>query len=107
MGKVRKCGATSNSMKVNMFKGRCKLCAKEFPCPGLGEFSYGSFLFTGEKGTVFAILHSLNHPVWDYLESTLPLQKKGLSRQSDLENGEWIQAACAYFADHIKEQRLC
>ena len=94
-------------MKIATFKARCKACREEFPCPGLGDQSYGSFLFTGEKGSVFAILHALNHPVWDYLESALPLPKSGLSRESDCKRGDRIQAACAYFADYINGQSLC
>jgi len=55
---------------------------------------------------VFGILNALNHPVWDYIQSILPLAKEGLSRQSDSRNGDRIQAACAHFADHIKDQTL-
>jgi hypothetical protein len=108
MGKARRFGTKVNLLKIATFKGKCKACREEFPCPHLGDQrSYGSFLFTGEKGTVFAILNALDHPVWDYLESTLPLPKRGLSRQSDCKRGDRIQAACAYFADHINGQRLC
>lgn len=92
-------------MKVATYHARCKHCRKDFPYPWLGDFSYGSFLFAGEKGRVFGYGSALNHPVWDFLESVLV--KHGSGKQADRDHAVRLQAAFAHFADWIRGQELC
>jgi hypothetical protein len=92
-------------MKVATYHARCKECRKDFPYPWLGDFSYGPFLFAGEKGGVFGYVNALNHPVWDFLESILI--KHGSGKQADSDHADRLQAAFVHFADRIKGQELC
>jgi len=92
-------------MKVATYHARCKHCRKDFPYPWLGDFSYGSFLFNGEKGGVYGYFNGLDNPVWDFM--TAVLVKHGSGRRADIDYGARIQAACAHFADRINGQELC
>lgn len=85
-------------MRIAMFKARCGACNSEFSYPDDGDFNYGSFIFTGEQGSVFAHLDGIGHPVWDFVKSTLtpdPLAKKNS-----------IFEVCAFIADKIDGQGL-
>lgn len=88
-------------MKIGLFEARCANCGHCFGKPELGDFAYGQFLFTGERGTVYAYFEAIGHPVWARLEAAAPAVK------DRFELGRLLQAACAYFADAIEGQRLC
>jgi hypothetical protein len=87
-------------MKIGLFEATCADCGSAFAKPELGDLAYGQFLFTGESGTVYAYFDSIGHPVWDRLKAAAP------ALNDEAEQGPLIQAACAYFADPIHEQRL-
>jgi hypothetical protein len=86
---------------VRLFEARCAACANPFAKPELGDFAYGQFVFTGEFGTAYAYFEAIGHPVWDCLAAAAPALNDKAGQ------GHLIQAACAYFADPIEEQRLC
>jgi hypothetical protein len=95
-------------MMVSTHRARCGKCGAEFSYPWLGDFSYGSFLFAGEKGGVFGYFCGLSSPVWEFISTVLV--KQGQRTRTVLKRGEQavrIQAACAEFADTINGQRLC
>ena len=92
-------------MKLEVVELKCMDCGKKFSSPKLGDFSYGSFVFYGEKGGVSGYFQALENPVWDFM--TTVFKKNGSGRQADCDYGDRIQAACAHFADAIKGQRLC
>lgn len=87
-------------MHVQTYKAKCASCKSEFSHPSLGDFSYGSFLFTGVRGTAFGIMRALDHVVWKLVEPTLPPEIGSEAR------GELIQATCAALADPIDDQPL-
>jgi hypothetical protein len=87
-------------MKIGLFEASCADCGNLFGKPELGEFAYGQFLFTGERGSVYAYFEGIDHPVWVRLEASAPLLR------DRTEQGRAVQAACAYFADPVAEQRL-
>jgi Zn finger protein HypA/HybF involved in hydrogenase expression len=91
-------------MKFETAELKCMDCGKKFCSPRLGDFAYGSFVFSGEKGGVFGYFHALENPAWDFM--TTVFTKNGSGRQADCDYGERLQAACAYFADAIKGQKL-
>jgi hypothetical protein len=94
-------------MKVATFTAKCGRCRAEFSCPGLGDFVYGQFLFTGELGTVFAHFAAVRHPVWEFIRSILTAPgDRSDDETEERELGSRIQAACAHFADRIAGQRL-
>jgi hypothetical protein len=87
-------------MKIGLFEASCADCGSSFAKPELGDFTYGQFLFTGERGTVQAYLEAIGHPVWAILEAAAP------TVNDDAELGRFVQAASAFFADPIDGQRL-
>jgi hypothetical protein len=87
-------------MKVPTFKAKCSACSSEFDSPSLGDFSYGSFLFTGIDGTAFGVYHSSDSTVWDLVESMLSGELDEFAR------GRFIQETCATLADPIDNQLL-
>jgi len=89
---------------MTTFAAKCGNCGHEFSCPVLSDFAYGSFLFTGECGTVFAHFFAIDHPVWDFMANILPSVGEGDAAES--RQGDRIQAACAHFADPVEGQRL-
>jgi hypothetical protein len=91
-------------MKLETIESKCMDCGKKFSCPDLGDFAYGSFVFSGEKGGVFGRFNALGNPAWDFIGTVL--KQNGSGRQAECDYGERLQAACAHFADAIKGQRL-
>jgi hypothetical protein len=91
-------------MKLETIELKCMDCGKKYLSPRLGDQSYGSFIFTGEKGSVFGCFNALENPVWNFVESIIKKQEP--SRQSSIDHGDQLRAACAYLADAIKGQRL-
>jgi hypothetical protein len=87
-------------MKVGLFEARCAECDTVFAKPELGDFAYGQYLFTGERGTVYAYFEAIEHPVWARFSAVLPASK------DRKEQGLFITAACAHFADPVQDQRL-
>lgn len=55
-------------MKIGFFEAKCADCGSIFAKPELGDFAYGQFLFTGERGTVYAYFDAIDHPVWTRLD---------------------------------------
>jgi hypothetical protein len=90
-------------MRIGIFKAKCVSCHSEFSYPDLGDQNYGNFLFTGEKGNVFAHFAALGHPVWEFIKSVF---SEGGDTKKRVEIGARIQAACAYVADPIKGQKF-
>jgi hypothetical protein len=87
-------------MRLPTFKAKCASCGQEFAHPSLGDFSYGSFLFWGIRGTVFGHFAALDSAVWKLVESMLSPQIDEDAR------GPLIQGACAALADPIDGQPL-
>jgi hypothetical protein len=87
-------------MRVPTFKAKCASCDSEFAHPSLGDSSYGSFLFTGIRGTVFGHYQTFDDAIWDLVESMLPPETDELAR------AHLIQATCATLADPIEDQFL-
>lgn len=85
---------------VRLFEARCAACGNSFAKPELGDFAYGQFVFTGELGTAYAYFEAIGHPVWECLAAAAP------ALNDEARQGHLIQAACAYFADPVEEQRL-
>jgi len=85
-------------MEIALCKAKCASCGAEFSQPELGDFAYGAFVFTGERGTVHAYFEvfEVPAPVWNFLEDVLPQPH----------SGELLQGACAHFADPVTGQRL-
>ncbi len=92
-------------MNLETAELKCMDCGKKFVSPKFGDFTYGSFVFSGEKGGVFGYFQALENPAWDFM--TTVLKKIGSGRQVDCDYGNRIQAECAFFADAIKGQKLC
>jgi hypothetical protein len=92
-------------VKIETFRASCPKCGRKFSYPWLGDFSYGSFLFAGQKGGVFGYFNSFKSPMWDFVEKVLVV--KGSGRDAENLHGTRIQEACAHFADPIKDQTLC
>jgi hypothetical protein len=91
-------------MEVATFEARCAGCLEKFSYPDLGDFAYGSFVFTGERGNVHAYYEALGCPVWDFIA---PVVESCLSGVAERDHGKWIQTTCAGVADPIDGQRLC
>jgi hypothetical protein len=87
-------------MNIGLFEARCAACATVFVKPELGDFAYGSFIFTGVDGTVYAYFEAIKSPVWKRVEDAVPILAKGI------QHGDFLLAACAYFADPVDGQRL-
>jgi hypothetical protein len=91
-------------MKFETTEVTCKDCGKKFLVPCLGDFSYGSFIFSGESGSVFGCFQALDNPAWNFIETVINNRVAG--DRAACEHGERLQTACAYFADAIEGQRL-
>lgn len=92
-------------MKLQFFEARCHECGRKFVMPLLGDFSYGQFIFHGEKGKVFGYLLALENLAWD--DITTRLRQAGVftnSRKS--EEIDRLHQVIAASADAISEQRL-
>ncbi len=89
------------SHPVATFKARCSSCGSVCVHPSLGDFAYGEFIFSGERGTVYAVLSTFENPVWDFLQSLPDLQN-----ESSATRGDRLRTACAILADPVKDQRL-
>jgi hypothetical protein len=90
-------------MQIATSKAKCASCGSEFSSPYLSDFSYGEFLFTGEKGNVFAYFNAIGHPVWEFVKSAFPSGGDDRGRKA---LGARIQAGCAYIADPVNGQQL-
>ena len=91
-------------MKFETTEIKCMDCGKKFLGPALGGHSYGSFIFSGEKGNVFGYFQACENPAWNFMETVI--KQKGVGYKAKCNHGERLQAACAYFADAINGQRL-
>ncbi|WP_116811762.1 hypothetical protein [Steroidobacter cummioxidans] len=87
-------------MNIRLFEARCAACRASFAKPELGDFAYGSFIFTGVSGTVHAYFEAIENPVWKRAEGFVPTLTNGIQR------GDFLLAACAHFADPVGGQRL-
>jgi len=87
-------------MILNKLQARCGSCGHEFACPQLGDFSYGEFIFYGERGSVQAYFQAIDNPVWNFLKKVLG------DHGTRPALGPTLQAACAHFADPIEGQAL-
>jgi hypothetical protein len=90
-------------MQIAVSNAKCASCGSEFSSPDLGDFSYGQFLFSGEKGNVFAYFPAIDHPVWEFVKSAFPSGSDDTTRKA---LGARIQAACAHIADPVNGQQL-
>ena len=91
--------------KVALFNYRCPHCKQAFSYPNLGDFSYGDFIFSGERGTVVAYAAAVGNPAWNVLRSLLP--EPSANRNAQSVHADQLQGAFAHFADPINGQRLC
>jgi hypothetical protein len=90
-------------MPVATFEACCAQCARKFVYPDLGDFAYGSFLFTGEHGSVFAVFDALESPVWQRVAAAVAQVRPEIP---EVQQGPLIQKVCALLADRIDGQGL-
>ena len=88
-------------MNVATFTACCASCGGTFSHPDLGDFAYGLFVFTGERGTVFALLEAIGHPVFELVSRVLTD-----TNTSGEDGGSLIPEVCANVADPVAAQRL-
>jgi len=86
--------------KVRFFQGKCGECRTEFGLPSLGDFTYGSVIFSGNKGTVFGHLHLINSSIVGEIREILQSLKKEQLYERSLQN------LLVKVADPIDGQRL-
>jgi hypothetical protein len=91
-------------MKLESAEFKCMACGKKFLAPRLGDMSYGLFIFSGEKGSVFGCFKALENPAWNFMETII--KKQGIGRQASIDHGDRLRSACAHFSDAINGQRL-
>ena len=81
---------------VEFFWSECNHCKRGFGLPILSDFSYGCFVFFGEKGSAYVYLEAINDSVWEEICSKI-LRLAGLKEftRKDSERLHWVIAACA------------
>jgi hypothetical protein len=62
---------TTLTHKVRFFSANCQTCGHRFSMPLLGDFSYGQFIFQGERQRVFGYLAALDEPAWEDIDARL------------------------------------
>ena len=83
----------SKLRSVALFEAKCGACRQVFGAPSLGDFAYGQFLLFGERGSAYAYLDAIDHPVWMLIAAEIPPS-----------NGDQILRITAALADRVQEQ---
>ncbi len=91
---------TDTSQQVQFFQASCQACRRKFSMPLLSDFSYGEFIFHGERGGVYGFLLALEEPAWEDIETRL--QRVGVLAVSptqkntkDIDRFHRVIAACS------------
>jgi len=90
-------------MQVATFEACCAQCDRKFVYPDLGDFAYGCFIFTGERGSVFAIFDAIESPIWERIAAVVAEVRPKIS---EVLQGRLIQNVCTLLADRIDGQSL-
>lgn len=75
----------------------CTACGARSPMPGLGDFSYGRFIFTSESGRYHAYFEAVANPIWELIQSIA--QKTACASLTPDEAGDLLADAVARCAD--------
>jgi hypothetical protein len=62
---------TTLAHKVQFFSAKCQACGHRFSMPVLSDFSYGEFIFHGERQRVFGFLSAHEEPAWEDIDARL------------------------------------
>lgn len=96
---------TATLHSVQLFEASCRACHRTFAMPLLSDFSYGQFIFHGERGSVFGYLQALEDSAWE--DMTARLQRIGLFPSSATsEQIDHFHRVVAASTDAISGQRL-
>ncbi|MGV3661987.1 MAG: hypothetical protein ACO1TE_17515 [Prosthecobacter sp.] len=82
---------------ISFFPAQCRACQHAFDAPHLGDFTYGEFLLTQERGQAFATLSACAEPAFDHIRTEL-LRTVPESASTDSRTGDrflYIVARCA------------
>ena len=94
-----------NPHKVQFFNASCQACGQIFSMPLLSDFSYGEFIFHGERDHVFSFLSAFEEAAWDDIENRL--RQAGLLADSpSRQQVQLMHRVIAAAADMISGQRL-
>jgi hypothetical protein len=56
---------------LRFFRTRCLDCNADFAMPSLSDFSYGQFIWSGERGTGFAYFDACDSPIFEHIKSVM------------------------------------
>ncbi|MBK8093779.1 MAG: hypothetical protein IPK32_17835 [Verrucomicrobiaceae bacterium] len=91
--------------KVQFFSAKCQACGHGFSMPLLSDFSYGEFIFHGERQCVFGFLSAQDEPAWEDIEVRLR-RSALLGDRPTRPQIERLHRVIAVAADSIAGQRL-
>jgi hypothetical protein len=90
-------------MRIATVLACCAECGTTFSYPELDDFVYGTFVLTGERGTVFACLEALGHPVFELVRRVVDESDQAAAYETA---GVEIAEICARLANPVESQNL-
>jgi hypothetical protein len=96
---------TTTTHSVQFFEASCRACHGSFAMPLLGDFSYGQFVFHGERGSAFGYLQALEAGAWEDITARLRREALFPSSPTSEQIGHFHRVVAAS-ADAISGQRL-
>lgn len=90
-------------MQVATFEECCAKCEQTFVYPDFGDFAYGLFIFTSERGSAFAVFDGTQSLIWERIAAAICRIGPTIP---EVHHGQLIRDVCARLADTVDGQGL-